>query len=90
MLLSYINMKLRDDYDSLDALCDDLGIDPPSSLHAWPPQALNIPPKTSDSGKWTLHSRHISTISTRLSEPPYSIPTAPSSSLPAQARARRV
>lgn len=28
MLLSYINMKLRDDYDSLDALCDDLGIDP--------------------------------------------------------------
>ena len=28
MLLSYINMKLRDDYDSLVALCDDLGIDP--------------------------------------------------------------
>lgn len=24
MLLSFINMKLRDFYDSLDALCDDL------------------------------------------------------------------
>lgn len=27
MLLSVINMKLRDNYDSLDSLCDDLGID---------------------------------------------------------------
>lgn len=27
ILLSYINTKLRDDYDSLDALCDDLHID---------------------------------------------------------------
>lgn len=28
MLFSFINMKLRDDYDgSLDALCDDMGID---------------------------------------------------------------
>lgn len=27
MLLSTINMKLRDQYDSLDILCDDLGID---------------------------------------------------------------
>lgn len=27
MLLSAINMKLRDQYDSLDALCDDLDID---------------------------------------------------------------
>ena len=26
MLLSFINMKLRDMYDSLDALCDDLDI----------------------------------------------------------------
>ncbi|MDE6954093.1 MAG: DUF4250 domain-containing protein [Erysipelotrichales bacterium] len=26
MLLSFINMKLRDQYDSLDALCDDLDI----------------------------------------------------------------
>ena len=26
MLLSYINTKLRDDYSSLDALCDDLDI----------------------------------------------------------------
>lgn len=25
MLLSYINTKLRDEYSSLDALCDDLG-----------------------------------------------------------------
>ncbi len=24
MLLSYINLKLRDEYDSLDNLCDDL------------------------------------------------------------------
>lgn len=24
MLLSFINMKLRDDYDSLSSLCDDL------------------------------------------------------------------
>ena len=27
MLLSYINMKLRDRYDSLDDLCDDLDLD---------------------------------------------------------------
>lgn len=27
ILLSYINTKLRDEYDSLDALCDDLGVD---------------------------------------------------------------
>ena len=27
MLLSYINMKLRDYYSSLDALCDDLDED---------------------------------------------------------------
>ncbi len=27
MLLSYINMKLRDDYDSLDELCKSLDID---------------------------------------------------------------
>ena len=27
MLLSFINMKLRDYYPSLDALCDDLDID---------------------------------------------------------------
>ena len=26
MLLSYVNMKLRDQYDSLDELCDDLDI----------------------------------------------------------------
>ena len=26
MLLSYMNMKLRDNYSSLDALCDDLEI----------------------------------------------------------------
>ena len=26
ILFSYINMKLRDDYNSLDALCDDLDI----------------------------------------------------------------
>ncbi len=27
MLLSFINLKLRDYYDSLDALCDDLDAD---------------------------------------------------------------
>lgn len=27
ILLSYVNTKLRDQYDSLDALCDDLDID---------------------------------------------------------------
>lgn len=27
MLMSMINMKLRDFYPNLDALCDDLGID---------------------------------------------------------------
>ena len=26
MLLSYVNMKLRDQYDSLDAFCDDFDI----------------------------------------------------------------
>lgn len=29
MLMSYVNTKLRDDYPSLDALCDDLHIDRP-------------------------------------------------------------
>lgn len=27
ILLSYINTKLRDEYDSLDALCTDLGVE---------------------------------------------------------------
>ena len=27
ILLSFINTKLRDDYDSLDALCDDFRVD---------------------------------------------------------------
>lgn len=27
ILLSYINTKLRDDYSSLDALCEDLDVD---------------------------------------------------------------
>ena len=27
MLFSFINMKLRDNYDSLKTLCDDLGIE---------------------------------------------------------------
>jgi len=26
ILLSYVNTKLRDDYKSLDSMCDDLGI----------------------------------------------------------------
>lgn len=28
MLLSFLNLKLRDYYSSLDALCDDLDLDP--------------------------------------------------------------
>ena len=28
ILLSYVNTKLRDEYDSLDALCDDLDASP--------------------------------------------------------------
>ena len=27
ILYSYVNQKLRDDYDSLDALCEDLELD---------------------------------------------------------------
>lgn len=27
LLLSVVNTKLRDEYDSLDALCEDMGID---------------------------------------------------------------
>ena len=27
MLLSFVNMKLRDEYDSLQALCEDLELD---------------------------------------------------------------
>lgn len=27
MLYSTVNMKLRDEYDSLDALCDDMNVD---------------------------------------------------------------
>ncbi|MCM1058400.1 MAG: DUF4250 domain-containing protein [Firmicutes bacterium] len=27
MLLSFVNLKLRDHYDSLEALCDDLDVD---------------------------------------------------------------
>ena len=27
MLMSWVNMKLRDQYDSLDTLCDDLALD---------------------------------------------------------------
>ena len=33
MLLSFINMKLRDQYASLDALCDDLDV-PRAALEA--------------------------------------------------------
>ncbi|MCQ2519182.1 MAG: DUF4250 domain-containing protein [Lachnospiraceae bacterium] len=27
MLVSFLNLKLRDNYESLDALCDDLDVD---------------------------------------------------------------
>lgn len=30
ILLSYVNTRLRDDYPSLDAMCDDLAIDRPA------------------------------------------------------------
>ena len=29
-MLSYVNTRLRDDYPSLDAMCDDLAIDRPA------------------------------------------------------------
>lgn len=32
MLLSVINMRLRDQYDSLDALCDDMNVDKDSII----------------------------------------------------------
>ena len=28
MLLSFVNMKLRDYYDSFDSMCDDIGVSP--------------------------------------------------------------
>ncbi|SEG01166.1 MULTISPECIES: DUF4250 domain-containing protein [Parabacteroides] len=33
MLFSVINMKLRDDYSSLDKLCDDMGINKKSLIN---------------------------------------------------------
>ncbi len=33
MLLSVINMKLRDEYPSLDALCDDMNLSKEELLH---------------------------------------------------------
>lgn len=33
MLLSYINTKLRDNYVSLDQLCEDLGVDQAALLN---------------------------------------------------------
>ncbi|MDE6514075.1 MAG: DUF4250 domain-containing protein [Muribaculaceae bacterium] len=33
ILLSYVNTKLRDDYDSLQAMCDDMDLNP-SELEA--------------------------------------------------------
>lgn len=33
MLLSVINMKLRDEYSNLDALCDDLDLDKAALLN---------------------------------------------------------
>lgn len=33
ILLSYVNTKLRDDYSSLDALCDDLDADKEELIH---------------------------------------------------------
>ena len=43
MLLSAVNMKLRDQYDSLDALCDDFHISPESiEKKPSPESAMNI------------------------------------------------
>lgn len=33
MLFSFINMKLRDEYSSLDSLCDDLNINEEELVH---------------------------------------------------------
>ena len=32
MLLSFVNMKLRDEYPSLDAMCDDMDLDKSSLI----------------------------------------------------------
>lgn len=32
ILLSYVNMKLRDEYDSLEQMCNDLDIDGPKLI----------------------------------------------------------
>lgn len=34
ILLSYLNMKLRNEYDSVEQLCDDLDIEPETLNHA--------------------------------------------------------
>ena len=42
MLLSAVNMKLRDFYDSLDALCDDLDVARESIETSTMPRKINL------------------------------------------------
>ncbi|MDE6321162.1 MAG: DUF4250 domain-containing protein [Muribaculaceae bacterium] len=44
ILLSYINTKLRDNYASLDELCDDLAIDPTELKAALAPMDVEYIP----------------------------------------------
>ena len=42
MLMSFINMKLRDFYPTLDALCDDMDVDRQELKTRWPKPVWNI------------------------------------------------
>lgn len=46
MLLSVINMKLRDEYSTLDALCEDLAIDKQSLTHKLGQAGFEYNPET--------------------------------------------
>ena len=42
MLMSVINLKLRDFYSNLDALCEDMNVDKVNFQKSFPRQALNM------------------------------------------------
>ena len=46
ILLSMVNMKLRDSFDSLDSLCDDLGVDPEELKDVLAKAGFNYDPET--------------------------------------------
>lgn len=45
MLLSFVNMKLRDAYTSLDEMCDDLGIDRDALIKRMPAAGFEYSPE---------------------------------------------